>query len=150
MQVFVSPHFTWDEVKCHCGCNDGLVDPRLLKALEELRALGPEPIIVNDCCRCLLHNKEVMGVGKSSHLFWHGDATRGTGDHYTCAADIRIKGLSLQEMFDRALKVPDFEKGGIGIYDGAFVHCDTRVGRMRWARVAGKYIGLQISGLVKV
>jgi hypothetical protein len=40
-----------------------------------------------------------------------------------------------------------FAEGGIGVYDGNIVHVDVRDGRARWARVAGRYVG--IADLVK-
>lgn len=63
------------------------------------------------------------------------------------AADVSVPGLSLQRMYELALEVPQFAEGGIGVYDGNLVHVDVRDGRARWARVAGRYVG--IADLVK-
>jgi len=39
--------------------------------------------------------------------------------------------------------VPQFARGGIGAYDSDFLHVDVRDHRARWARVHGKYVGIQ-------
>lgn len=131
----LSPHFSTSEMQCHC-CGRCSIDGRLIDALENLRALGPEPIIVNDAFRCEEQNKKVGGVPHSEH-------PNGT------AADIRITGLTLKQMFERAELVGAFANGGIGIYDGGFIHVDVRNGKARWARVKGKYVGIEESGLLK-
>ncbi len=116
-------------MQCH-DCGRCSVTGELLDALEKLRAMGPEPIIVNDAYRCPEHNKAVGGVNGSQHM----DGT---------AADIRIQGLSLQQMYDRAKAVPAFAGGGIGVYDTGFIHVDVRNGIARWSRIKGIYLGLE-------
>jgi hypothetical protein len=59
------------------------------------------------------------------------------------AADVKIPGLSLQQMYELALEVPEFAEGGIGVYDGGFLHLDVRPHSARWARVRGQYVGVQ-------
>lgn len=130
MQDFqLSPHFKRSEFMCHCGCEELVLDPRLVPALEVLRSMGPEPVIVHDAYRCAKHNAEVGGVPDSEH-------PKGM------AADIEIAGLSLQQMYDRAKRVLDFAEGGIGVYDTKFVHVDVRRKEARWARVNNKYVGI--------
>ena len=124
----LSPHFSTSELCCH-DCGRCSVSGRLLAALEELRAMGPEPIVVDDGYRCPEHNASVGGVQDSQHIL-------GT------AADIRILGLSVQAMYDRAKQVPEFAAGGIGVYDTGFIHVDVRDGKARWSRVRGVYLGL--------
>ena len=46
-------------------------------------------------------------------------------------------------MYELASEVPQFAQGGIGAYDSNFLHVDVRDHRARWARVAGKYVGIQ-------
>ena len=125
----LSPHFSKSEMACHC-CGDLKIDQRLLDGLENLRKLAGAPVIVHDAYRCPKRNEEVGGVADSEH-------TRGL------AADIRISGLSLQQMYGLALQVPEFANGGIGAYDGGFLHLDVRDHRSRWARVRGQYVGIQ-------
>lgn len=130
----LSEHFSLSEFVCQCGCGACVVDSRLIPALEELRALGPEPIKVLCGYRCEHHNAQVGGAKRSQHV-------------EGIAADIRIAGLSLQEQYDRARQIPAFANGGIGAYDSNFLHVDVRDGKARWARQRGVYVG--ISALVK-
>jgi len=125
----LSDHFSKSELCCKCGCDLCLVSPRLVNALEKLRALGPEPIVIHDGYRCEKHNKEVGGVGGSTHM---------TGE----AADLHIKNLTLQQMYDRAMQVPEFANGGIGVYSEEFIHVDVRNYKARWARKNKVYLGL--------
>jgi uncharacterized protein YcbK (DUF882 family) len=125
----LSLHFERSELACHhCGFYNAT--PLLISSLEQLRNLGDESIIVHDACRCAAHNAAVGGVAHSEHPLGQ-------------AADIEIKGLTSQQMYDRAIQVPDFRTGGIGVYDhGNFIHVDVRVVRARWARVNGKYVAI--------
>ena len=124
----LSLHFSKSELACrHCG--QLRVEKRLLEALEELRSLAGKPVVVHDGYRCRDHNQEVGGVTNSEH-------TRGM------AADVDIPGLTLQQMYELALQVPAFVEGGIGVYDGGFLHVDVRMTCSRWARVRGQYVGI--------
>jgi hypothetical protein len=67
----------------------------------------------------------------------HSEHTRGL------AADIALPGLSLERMYELALEVPQFAEGGIGVYDGGFLQVHVRNHRARWARVSGRYVGIQ-------
>ncbi len=125
----LSPHFSISELCCK-DCGRCSIEGAFLEALERLRSLGPEPIDVDDGYRCPEHNAAVGGVNDSQHLLGK-------------AADIRIMGLSLQQMYDRAVQVTAFLDGGIGCYDGGFIHVDNRDGQARWARVNGQYVGIE-------
>lgn len=125
----LSAHFSRNESQCHC-CGRLQLDARLLDGLEALRALAGVPVIVHAGYRCAKHNQEVGGVAHSEH-------TQGL------AADIDLPGVSLQRMHELALEVPQFAEGGIGVYDGGFLHVDVRHHRARWARVSGRYVGIQ-------
>jgi hypothetical protein len=125
----LSLHFSKVELACHC-CGQLKIESGLIDALELLRTLAGREIIVHDGYRCPAHNQQVGGVTDSEH-------TRGV------AADIAIAGLSLQQMYDLALQIPAFLKGGIGVYDGGFLHLDVRAHQARWARVHGRYVGIQ-------
>jgi len=125
----LSEHFSKAELACHC-CGALKIEAALVDALELFRSLAERPVVVDDGYRCPEHNERVGGVNDSEH-------TRGM------AADVSIPGLSLQQMFDLALGVPAFLNGGIGVYDGAFLHLDIRPHPARWARVRGQYVGIQ-------
>lgn len=125
----LSAHFSKAELACRC-CGELKIDQGLIDALEQLRSLAGREILIRDGYRCHAHNQEVGGVTDSEH-------TRGL------AADVDIPGLSLQQMYELALQIPTFAEGGIGVYDGGFLHLDVRPYGARWARVRGQYVGVQ-------
>ena len=129
----LSKHFSRKELSCRC-CGRVQIDSKLLDGLEALRSLAGAPIIVHAGYRCPRHNQQVGGVPHSEHLAG-------------LAADVSVPGLSLQRMYELALKVPQFAGGGIGVYDGNFLHVDVRKRIARWARVGGRYVG--VSALVR-
>jgi len=129
MTEFLSPHFTRQELACH-HCGKLVIVPALLAALETLRLRAGGPVIVQDGYRCPEHNLQVGGVSDSQHCLG-------------MAADVLICGCDLQQMFDLANSVPDFAQGGIGVYDGGFIHVDIRNTPARWARVKGQYVGIE-------
>jgi hypothetical protein len=98
----ISPHFSTSELACH-HCQRCSVTGEFVLALENLRSQGSEPIIIHDGYRCPEHNLAVHGVPHSEHV-------------EGLAADLEIVGLTLQQMYDRANKVPEFRDGGIGVY----------------------------------
>ena len=124
----LSTHFSRSELQCHC-CGRLHIDARLLDGLEQLRALAGAPVLIHAGYRCPQHNQAVGGVPNSEHTLG-------------LAADIVLPGLSLQRMYELALQVPLFAQGGIGVYDGGFLHVDVRDHRARWARVSGRYVGV--------
>jgi Peptidase M15 len=125
----LSAHFSKAEMACRC-CGELKIEQALIDALEQLRRLAATEVVVHDGYRCHSHNQEVGGVSDSEH-------TRGM------AADVGVPGLSLQQMYELALQVPSFAGGGIGVYDGGFLHVDIRSHAARWARVRGQYVGIQ-------
>jgi len=125
----LSAHFSKAEFACRC-CGELRIDKGLIDALEQLRTLAGQALLIHDGYRCPAHNQEVGGVTDSEH-------TRGL------AADVGIPGLSLQQMYDLALQIPTLAAGGIGVYDGGYLHVDVRSYPARWARVRGQYLSVQ-------
>ena len=125
----LSAHFSKAELACHC-CGELKIEQGLIDALEQLRSLAGREILVRDGYRCHAYNQEVGGVTDSEH-------TRGL------AADVDIPGLSLQQMYELALQIPILAEGGIGVYDGGFLHLEVGQYGARWARVRGQYVGVQ-------
>ena len=125
----LSAHFSREELQCGC-CGRLEINSRLLDGLEALRALAGVPVVVHAGYRCARHNAEVGGVPHSEHTLG-------------LAADIHLPGLSLQQMYEAASSVVEFAAGGIGVYDGNFLHVDVRDHRARWARVNGRYVGIE-------
>ena len=122
----LSVHFYRHEFTCHC-CGSFQQDPNLLEALEALRTLADAPVVILCGYRCREHNRRVGGKPDSQHLLGK-------------AADIRIPGMGVQEMYDLARRVPLFAEGGIGVYDRGFLHLDVRGHVARWAQVQGHYV----------
>jgi len=125
----LSAHFSRGEFVCHC-CGDFRLDDRLLAALEDLRRRAGQAVLVLSGYRCPEHNRRVGGAANSQHVFGK-------------AADIRVPGLTLQQMYELAASTPEFAQGGIGVYDRGFLHVDVRGHRARWSQVAGKYVGIE-------
>lgn len=110
-----SLHFSDRELACRC-CGVNLCVDKLVLALESLREEIGLPIIVTSGYRCPAHNKEVGGEPNSQH-------TRGF------AADIKVSGLSPEQVYRMALKIPAF--GGFGVAKD-FVHLDVRTTPAKW------------------
>ncbi|MGC4052943.1 MAG: D-Ala-D-Ala carboxypeptidase family metallohydrolase [Paludibaculum sp.] len=113
----LSPHFDSDEFRCPC-CGKSCMMPSIVAALESLRAeCGNRPVFINSGFRCEKHNKAVGGAPNSKHLFG-------------LASDVRIGGLSGQEIYEFARTIPAIH--GFGVAAG-WIHIDTRVGPVvRW------------------
>lgn len=115
-RVRLSENFTAGELACRCTdprCHLTLVSPRLVDALQTLRALIAAPLWITSGYRCLSHNALVGGRQHSFH-------TMGL------AADIATAPpASLTELAESAARIPAV--GGIGLYrQRGFVHVDVR------------------------
>jgi len=118
--AYLSPHFRRRELACRC-CGKLVLDPLLLLSLEWLRMeLGNVPVHVSRAYSCPAHNARVGGQPKSKHLIGQ-------------AADVLAMGITVEELLAAALRVPYFERGGIGVYPvKRFLHGDVREARARW------------------
>lgn len=125
----LTPHFNRSEFACRC-CGKSNPTRELVEALELLRELLGAPLRVTSGSRCVNHNARVGGARLSRHLLEHNGVRRASD-----AADIvPPPGVSVQELYRLALKVPAFANGGLGVYPvHGFLHCDTRGHRVRWA-----------------
>ena len=79
----LSAHFSLDEFRCPCGCNQVVVHPALIDTLENIREFAGIPIQITSGYRCTAHNAAVGGKPNSAHLlgeaadFWvSGDKDR--------------------------------------------------------------------------
>jgi uncharacterized protein YcbK (DUF882 family) len=139
----MSKDFRRREFACHCGCGTDLVSPQLVAALQILRDRAGMPVVVVSGCRCPRHNRQVGGEPKSFHLAW---IEEGDECHEAKAADIRIPGLTLREIYQLALEIPAFKNGGIGLYPDAihrFIHLDVRGQAARWGKRGSKYTSIE-------
>ena len=123
----LSDYFRRTQFMCPC-CGECRVDARLLAALENLHTLAQADIEIVSAFRCPKKSENVLGPSRLAHLQGR-------------AADIRIPGLSVEQMYELADRVYDFRHGGIGLNDDKTLHVDVRVFRARWRRVGGKYLG---------
>lgn len=128
--IKLSNHFSSDEFACTC-CGVFHIDMRLIKALEELRAIVKKPLCILSGYRCEKHNKAIGGAQASEHV-------KGL------AADVAIPaGHTLKLFYERIEQVAAFKNGGVGLYPKErFAHVDVRGKRARWGRLDGKYVSI--------
>ena len=126
----LTANFSTSEMRCRCGCSEVLIHRKLVEGLQTLRKISASPIHIKSAYRCAKHNEKIGGAKKSLHL--EGKA-----------ADIVIEGKTVKDMYSLAFLIPDFRNGGIGIYDGGFIHVDVRDGIARWGRVNSEYISIE-------
>jgi len=114
--IQISRDFSLREFQCPC-CKTVKINPELVRRLQKLRDEIGKPVIVDSGYRCPERNRKVGGAKKSQHL-------RGN------AADIYVKGMSMNELADIAEKY--FQDGGLGRYKDGHVHVDVRGKKARW------------------
>lgn len=101
------PNFTPKEIACKC-CGEIVVDEASMDALQRLRDMWGEPLVINCGHRCFRHNKEVGGVAHSQHL--------------TLAFDVRMP-KARHEAFIKLARQCGFRGIGHRDYEN-FVHLD--------------------------
>nr|DAY42386.1 MAG TPA: peptidase [Caudoviricetes sp.] len=101
------PNFTPKEIACKC-CGEIVVDEASMDALQRLRDMWGEPLVINCGHRCFRHNKEVGGVAHSQHL--------------TLAFDVRMP-KERHEAFIKLARKCGFRGIGHRDYEN-FVHLD--------------------------
>ena len=118
--MHLAKNFSWDEVRCRCGCKTPLsVMVQAVALSHRLQAIRDQygPVEVTSWYRCPARNKAVGGAPASVHL---------TGQ----AADIKCPGCpNLASVCDVA-----FQDGGVGTYIQypQMVHVDARGKKARW------------------
>lgn len=125
----LSKYFVSTEMDCHGSgcCSITLINPQLIKFLNQIREHFNAPITISSGYRCPIHNSRVGGATGSRHT--KGDA-----------ADIIVKGHNPKEVAQYAESIGI---KGIGLYetasDGYFVHVDTRDKKSFWYGQAQAY-----------
>lgn len=110
-----SPNFKNSEIECHDGCGFADCVPALFATLETIRTHFGAAVVIDDACRCAVHNAAVGGEPNSYHM-------KGM------AADIKVVGVSPTEVYSWL----DFNhQGGVGKYD-TFTHVDVGPAGRRW------------------
>ena len=97
-----------------------LINPDLVKYLQQIRDHFKVPITITSAYRCPVHNQRIGGATRSQHC--QGNA-----------ADIVVKGVAPREVAKYAESIGI---KGIGLYetsaDGHFTHIDTRTSKSFW------------------
>ena len=116
----LSRNFVVREFACKDGSDPVFVDSDLVALLQNIRDHFGKPLSINSAYRTAAHNRAVGGADYSQHL-------------YGRAADIRISGVSTEQLAACAeTLLPG--TGGIGRYpEKGFVHVDVRPNKSRWA-----------------
>jgi len=115
MSVSQSQFFSYDELKCKCGCGKCEMNESFMERLDELRTLCGHPIYLSSAYRCPEHNSEVGGVDDSPH-------PEGIG------VDITINGGMAWHLLDYATEI-GFTGIGIkqhGKHKKRFIHIDDK------------------------
>jgi uncharacterized protein YcbK (DUF882 family) len=124
----VTPHFSWSELSCRCGCDaPPKVRDRALELAQQLEIIRAEvrgPVQLISGYRCEARNRKVGGAPNSRHLW--GDA-----------ADIQVQGFGgrdLRELAERLIKQGKLRDGGLGTYANKplTLHYDLRGVPGRW------------------
>lgn len=120
----LAPDFKVRELRCRDGTDTVMVDEVLTVVLQCIREHFGKPVVVTSGYRTAAHNAAVGGAKSSQHL-------------YGRAADIRVKGVSMEDVAAYAERLmPDW--GGVGRYPvkagrpTGWVHVDTRADKSRW------------------
>jgi len=111
------PNFSREELTCHCGCGEALMDEAFMDMLQALRRELGFPFKLNSAYRCPKHDAQ---VGSSS--------SAGSGPHTLGkAVDVAVAGEQAYRIVQGAL-ARGFSGIGImarGPWGGRYVHLDT-------------------------
>ena len=120
----MSKNFGVKEFRCKDGSDPVFVDMDLVKLLQQIRDHFGKPLTITSAFRTAAHNKNVKGATYSQHC-------------YGKAADIRVQGVSVEDVADYAETLLK-NTGGIGRYPvkkgrpAGWVHVDVREAKSRW------------------
>lgn len=121
----MSKNFSVREFRCKDDSDPVFVDMDLVKLLQQIRDHFGKPLTITSAFRTAAHNKNVKGATYSQHC-------------YGKAADIRVQGVSVEDVADYAETLLK-NTGGIGRYPvkkgrpAGWVHVDVREVKSRWA-----------------
>jgi uncharacterized protein YcbK (DUF882 family) len=131
-------HFSRDEFACKSGTSPDsadLMSPRLVFALDALRALVGRPFTINSAYRTAEWNKLQGGALSSAHL---------TGE----AVDISTARWSYEDKRDLLLYARKLGFNGIGVAD-TFVHLDVKPRVASWHYQGHKTIAIPLGNELK-
>lgn len=101
-------YFSEQELKCHCGCGEQLMDEDFMFKLEQIREDLDFPFILTSAYRCSAYNERVSSTGP--------DGPHTTGR----AVDIAASGIGKYRIMNAAIKA-GMTRVGIG---KSFIHID--------------------------
>jgi uncharacterized protein YcbK (DUF882 family) len=110
------PNFTEAEMRCHCGCGQGDMDPTFMAALQRVRNAFGRPMSVTSGFRCKDYDKRIGGAG-----------VHPTGQ----AADIAISGENVYHLLSAAITMRGIGLKQHGAHATRFIHLDMTDGPMR-------------------
>lgn len=109
-----SKYYNEDDLTCHCGCGNLIINPLLVQMLDSMSDNAGQKLELNCAYRCPTHNSEVGGVPNSQHVLGNA-ADIAVPDNWDVD---RLANLAIETGFD-----------GIGrYYNSDFVHVDVRDG----------------------
>ena len=109
---WTSKYFSYDEMKCKCGCGEAPMDNDFMYLLDSIREGMGKPLYISSGYRCANHPIEKKKLRPGAHS---------TGK----AADLLVDGEDAQRVLLAALLL---EFNRIGIQQkgsGRFIHLDT-------------------------
>ncbi len=114
----MTPHFTWDELQCKCGCGDMKFTLVAVQALEALRVEFGVPMRISSGYRCPTHNMEVSSTGPEGPHTIH--------EAHNITVDVLEFGPNVYELLELAI---DHDFSGIGLKQNGpmaerFIHLD--------------------------
>jgi zinc D-Ala-D-Ala carboxypeptidase len=137
-------NFNRSEFACKCGTapeTADLMNPRLVFALDSLRALVGRPFIINSAYRTEAWNKLQKGAPASAHLEGLAvDIKTSAGGNFRKFTDLEKKDLLL---YARKLGFT-----GIGI-SPSFVHLDMRARHASWRYQGARTIAIPLGDEIK-
>ena len=107
-----SKYFSFDEMKCKCGCDQAPMDQEFMDLLDTIRESLGKPLIISSGYRCPNHPIEKKKIKPGAHA---------TGK----AADIAVSGGDAQRVLLAAMIL---EVNRLGVQQkgsGRFIHVDV-------------------------
>jgi uncharacterized protein YcbK (DUF882 family) len=112
MMSWTSKYFSYDEMKCKCGCNQAPMDQQLMTTLDSIREAMGKPLIISSGYRCPNHPIEAKKSKPGAHA---------TGK----AADLAVEREDAYKVLMAALFM-DIKRIGVQQKgSGRFIHLDT-------------------------
>jgi len=107
-----SKYFSFDEMKCKCGCDQAPMDQDFMDLLDNIRESFGKPLIISSGYRCHNHPIEAKKSKAGAHA---------TGK----AADLSVAGVDAQRVLLAAMLLDVNRLGVQQKGTGRFIHLDT-------------------------